>query len=196
MALHSSLSDSAEGGNIAFAMRHGALHICAMIKDPLSRLVRAWLLTAVIDGLFSSVLSVAFSGSTVARLFQGVASTLLGKSALEGGTRTALVGLLMHFGVALGWSSVFLLLAMRSAWLRRVLGRPYGALRVASVYGPCIWMVMSLVFIPLLLNRPPTFNIRWWVQFFGHIPFVGLPITASIRTGLVPDAHPQPHWSS
>lgn len=38
------------------------------------RLVRAWLLTALIDGPFSSVLSVAFYHSTVARLFQGVAS--------------------------------------------------------------------------------------------------------------------------
>jgi len=157
-----------------------------MIRHPLSRLIRAWLSTAVIDGLFSSVLSVAFYGSTATRLFQGVASTLLGKEALNGGTRTALVGLLMHFGVALGWSSVFLLLVMRSSWLRRIIATPSGVLRVASVYGPCIWMVMSLVFVPLLLNRPPTFNIRWWVQFFGHIPFVALPIVWSIAGGLDP----------
>ena len=157
-----------------------------MIRHPLSRLIRAWLSTALIDGLFSSVLSVAFYGSTATRLFQGVASTLLGKEALNGGTPTALVGLLMHFGVALGWSSVFLLLAMRSAWLRRILATPSGVFRVACVYGPCIWMVMSLVFVPLLLNRPPTFNIRWWVQFFGHIPFVALPIVWSIAGGVDP----------
>ena len=169
-------------------MRRSQLHICPMIKDPLSRLIRAWLLTAIADGLFSSVLNVAFYGSTVTRLFQGVASTLLGKSELEGGTPTALVGVLMHFGVALGWSSVFLLLAMRSAWIRRILARPYGALRVASVYGPFVWMVMSLVFIPLLLHRPATINIRWWVQFFGQAVFVGLPIAASIRSGLVTDS--------
>lgn len=35
---------------------------------------------------------------------------------------------------------------------------------------------MSLAVIPLLLHRPPVINVRWWVQFFGHIPFVGLPI--------------------
>jgi hypothetical protein len=56
-------------------------------------LVRAWLLTGVVDGLFSSVLSVAAYGSTVTRLFQGVASVLLGPDALQGGLATALVGL-------------------------------------------------------------------------------------------------------
>jgi hypothetical protein len=81
-----------------------------------SRVVRAGLLTGVTDGLFSSVLSVAFYHSTVARLFQGVASTLLGKAALDGGTPTALVGVLMHFGVAFGWSAVFLFVVMRLHW--------------------------------------------------------------------------------
>jgi len=155
-----------------------------MIRAPLLRLVRAGLLTGVIDGLFSSVLSVAFYDSTVTRLFQGVASTLLGKEALDGGTPAALVGVLMHFGVAFGWSAVFLLLVLRSAWVRRVLASRYGAVKVASVYGPFIWLVMSLAVIPLLLHRPPTINIRWWVQLIGHFPFVGIPIVASIGSGL------------
>jgi hypothetical protein len=120
-----------------------------------SRVVRAGLLTGVTDGLFSSVLSVAFYHSTVARLFQGVASTLLGKAALDGGTPTALVGVLMHFGVAFGWSAVFLFVVMRLHWVRRILGTQYGVLKVASLYGPAIWMVMSLAVIPLLLHRPP-----------------------------------------
>ena len=79
-----------------------------MNRDALSRLVRAGLLTGVTDGLFSSVLAVAAYHSTTTRLFQGVAATLLGKAAFEGGSLTALIGLLMHFGVAFGWSAVFL----------------------------------------------------------------------------------------
>ena len=151
-----------------------------------SRLVCAGLLTGVTDGLFSSVLSVAFYHSTAARLFQGVASTLLGKAALDGGTPTALVGVLMHFGVAFGWSAVFLVVVMRLRWVRRILGTRYGVLKVASLYGPAIWMVMSLAVIPLLLHRPPTIGSRWWGQFFGHIPFVGIPIVASLAQGLYP----------
>lgn len=151
-----------------------------MTRDTLSRLVRAGLLTGITDGLFASILSVAFYNSTVTRLFQGVASTLLGPEAIDGGISTALVGVLMHFGVAFGWSAVFLFLVLRSPWIRRVLSSPHGVLKVAAVYGPFIWLVMSLVVIPVLLQRPPTINIRWWIQLIGHIPFVGVPIVASI----------------
>jgi hypothetical protein len=146
----------------------------------ISRLVRAGLTTGVTDGLFSSVLAAFVYGSTVTRLWQGVASVRLGASAFEGGTRTAAVGLLMHFGVAFTWSAVCLLLVWSSSWLRGVLASPLGVIGVASVYGPLIWIVMSLAVIPMLTHRPPAINLRWWVQLAGHVPFVGLPIVALI----------------
>jgi hypothetical protein len=149
-------------------------------------LLRAWALTALIDGLFSSLLSVFAYHSSAERLFQGVASTLLGPAALTGGTRTALIGVLMHLGVALAWSTLFLLLVLKSGALRRILAGPGGALKVALLYGPFVWLVMSLVVVPLLLRRPPNITVRWWIQLAGHAPFVGLPIAASIRRGLAP----------
>jgi hypothetical protein len=154
-----------------------------MNRDNVSRLLRAGLLTGVIDALFSSVLVVVFYHSTVTRLWQGVASVLLGKEALNGGTTTALIGVLMHFGVAFGWSAVFLFFVMRLPWIRGVLGSPYGVVKVASLYGPFIWMVMSLAVIPLLVHRPPAINLRWWIQLIGHIPFVAVPIVATIGKG-------------
>ena len=149
-----------------------------------SRLVRAGLLTGVIDGLFSSVLSVVFYRSTASRLFQGVASVLVGEQALNGGTPMALLGVLMHFVVAFGWSAVFLFVVMRSRWIRDLLASPYGVLKVAALYGPFIWIVMSLVVIPLLTHSPTTIGTRWWVQLIGHFPFVGIPIVASIGRGV------------
>jgi len=155
---------------------------------PLFRLVRAGLVTGVTDGLFSSVLSAFVYGSTVTRLWQGVASTLLGAAAFEGGLPTAAIGVLMHFGVAFAWSAVFLLLVLSSAWLRGVLAAPYGVVAVAAVYGPLIWLAMSLVVIPMLTHRPPAINLRWWVQLIGHAPFVGLPIVAMIGSAMA--GHP------
>jgi len=137
----------------------------------------------VIDGLFSSVLSAVFYHSTVARLFQGVASTLLGPGAIDGGTRPALIGVLMHVCVAFSWSAVFLILVSRIERLRRVLTSPWGVVKVAAVYGPCVWLVMSLLVIPIF-RGPPTITYRWWIQLIGHFPFVGLPIVASIRRGV------------
>jgi hypothetical protein len=155
-----------------------------------ARLVRAGLLTALVDGTFSSVLAAGFYGSSVARLFQGVAATLLGPSALDGGAATALVGVLMHVGVAFGWSAVFLLLHARSAALRRATATPGGVVSVAAVYGPCVWLVMSLVVIPLLRHQPTPITYRWWIQLVGHFPFVGLPIVASIARVRVPAEQP------
>jgi hypothetical protein len=39
---------------------------------------------------------------------------------------------------------------------------------------------MSLIVIPVLFHRPPAITTRWLIQLGGHIPFVGLPIVASI----------------
>ena len=157
-----------------------------MIRDPLARLLRAGALTAVVDGLFASALALFVFDSTVSRLWQRVASTVLGPSAFDGGSTTVIVGLLMHVCVAFGWSAVFLLLAMRSPGLRLTLASRHGIAKVASVYGPVVWLTMSLVVIPLLVRRPTTIDWRWWIQLFGHFPFVGLPIVASIGRGLPP----------
>ncbi|MGH7461219.1 MAG: hypothetical protein ACREMA_09355 [Longimicrobiales bacterium] len=161
-------------------------------RTAVSRLVRAGITTAVIDGLFSTVLSVAFYDSTVTRLFQRVAATLLGDAAFTGGTRTAVIGVLMHCGVAFGWSAVFLLVVLRARWIRELLAAPYGALRVAALYGPAIWLVMSLAVIPVLLHGPPVISIRWWVQLIGHFPFVGLPIVVSVTRGMSQAARSPP----
>ncbi|HEX2832281.1 MAG TPA: hypothetical protein VHW00_04660 [Thermoanaerobaculia bacterium] len=136
--------------------------------------VLAGVLTGIVDGMFATVLSVFFYDSTFARLWTSVASVLFGKNA------TVAAGLLMHFGVAFFWSAIFLLLWARSHALQRVTSTMGGVLMVAAVYGPLIWMVMSLLVIPTLMHRPPNVTARWWIQCIGHFPFVGLPIVASV----------------
>ena len=101
---------------------------------------------------------------------------MMGPRALEGGTHTAAIGVLMHIGVAFGWSAVFQFIVMRFGWIRRQLETPLGVVKVAAVYGPFVWLVMSLVVIPSLTHRPPAITYRWWIQLVGQFPFVGLPI--------------------
>jgi hypothetical protein len=150
----------------------------------LRTLLRAWLTIAVVDGLFATLLPVVAYGAPLGRVWQGVASTLLGPAAMQGGGRTMLVGLAMHAGVALAWTTVFLALALASPALRRIVERPAGMVAVAAVYGPAIWMVMSFLVIPALTGRAPTIDRRWWVQLVAHVPFVALPIVAMIGRGL------------
>lgn len=104
---------------------------------------------------------------------------------LDGGSKTALTGVLMHIGVAFSWSAVFLFVLWRLKWIRGVVASSFGVLKVAALYGPAIWMVMSLAVIPLLVHRPPSITYRWWIQLFGHIPFVAVPIVATVARGQV-----------
>ena len=143
-----------------------------------------WLVTAAWDFVCASMLSVLAYGSTFSRLWQGVASTVLGPPALTMGARGAAAGLGLHLAVALTWSAVFVLAVASSAALRRAIARPAGAIAVASAYGPIIWLVMSLAVIPLATGRPPAFGFRWWVQVFAHIPFVTLPLVFTARRAL------------
>ena len=144
----------------------------------LGTLARTGLLTALVDGLWACVLTLVY-GSTITRLWQGVASVPLGRSALDGGTRTALAGVALHICVAFAWSAVFLFGVSRLALVKRLLASRYGVAKVAAVYGPLVWVTMSLVVIPLFTHRPPAFTIRWLIQLIGHAPFVGLPIVWS-----------------
>jgi uncharacterized membrane protein YagU involved in acid resistance len=147
-------------------------------------LLRTWLTIAVIDGIFASCLNVFAYGAPAARVWLGVASTVLGSSALQGGTRVVLIGLLMHACVAFTWSAVFLTLATTWPALQRAISTPAGILGVASLYGPVIWCVMSLAVIPLLTGRPPAFTVRWVIQLVAHVPFVALPIVTVVGRGL------------
>src|SRR5215207_5678307 len=155
-----------------------------MQRDVTRLLVRAWLTIAVVDGVFATTLPVVAYGQPLGRVWQGVAAVLFGPSAMQGGTRTILVGLVMHFGVALAWSTLFLVLALLSPRLRHLVAAPVGIVALSALYGPAIWMIMSFVVIPRLTGRPPTINARWWVQLFAHIPFVAIPIVATIGRGL------------
>src|SRR5829696_8906945 len=155
-----------------------------MQRDVVRLLVRAWLTIAVVDAIFATMLPVVAYGQPLGRVWQGVASVLLGPSAMQGGTRTMIIGLVMHLGVALAWSTLFLTLALLLPRLRQVIVTSGGIVAVSALYGPAIWMIMSFVVIPRLTGRPPTVNARWGVQLFAHIPFVAIPIVATIGRGL------------
>jgi hypothetical protein len=49
------------------------------------------------------------------------------------------------------------------------------------MYGPFIWLMMSLVVIPTATGKMPSFNFRWWLQVFAHIPFVAVPLVFTAR---------------
>jgi hypothetical protein len=147
------------------------------------RLLRAGLLVAVCDAFFAMTAGAIIRGTPPARVWQGVASVVVGKDALNGGVPMTLLGVLMHFAVAFTWSALFLYAVMHSPKIRAVLDSDYGALKVATVLGPFIWLVMSLIVMPVFTHRMPPLTGYYIVMLFGHIIFVGLPMAAGIGSG-------------
>lgn len=150
------------------------------VSDRMARLLRAGILTGISDWLFAVALFTLFYHITFTRLWQGVAAVPLGPRAIGGGSIYTWIGVLFHFLVAFTWSAIFLFLFMRSQSLRRTAASPYGVFKIAAVYGPLIWVVMSLIVIPAFAHKAPAITARWWIQLIGHFPFVGLPMVASI----------------
>ena len=156
-------------------------------RVPFARAVfPVWLVTAAWDFVCASALSVLAYHTPVAQLWRGVASTALGPAALQGGASAVAAGLGLHLAVALTWAALFVAAALRWPALRDAIRTPAGALAVAAVYGPLIWLVMSLAVIPLATGRPPNFGVRWWVQVFAHVPFVAIPLVFTARRVLAP----------
>jgi hypothetical protein len=146
--------------------------------------IPVWLVTAAWDFLCASALSVFAYHSTFAHLWQGVASTVLGPTAIDGGANMIAAGIALHLAVAFTWSALFVAAALNWPALRRAIAKPSGALLVAIAYGPIIWLVMSLAIIPLATGHPPRIGFRWWVQVFAHIPFVTIPLVFTARRAL------------
>ena len=135
----------------------------------MKRWIFAGTLIAVVDFLWACVLTYAY-GSTFTALWTGVARVPFGARA------NPWLGILVHVCVAFFWAGVFLLLNDSIPALRRI-----PTLAVAIVYGPLIWIAMSLGVIPLFTHRMPTITYRWFIQLVGHMFFVGLPIVWGVR---------------
>ena len=104
------------------------------------------------------------------RLLQGVASGALGRSAYEGGSRTAAIGLALHFLIAAFWATLYC--AAAAQWR----GLPAHPILFGAVYGVVVHLIMSRLVLPLSrLNRPFSWK-AWLTQIPIHIVCVGIPI--------------------
>ena len=64
-----------------------------MNRSVLRVLLRAWITIAVIDFAYASFMTTVVYKGSFHGLWQGVASVLFGPSAMQGGARTVLIGL-------------------------------------------------------------------------------------------------------
>jgi hypothetical protein len=140
------------------------------------------LIVGTLDALDAIVVFGLRSGATPARIFRTIASGVLGSRAATGGTPVAILGVVLHYTVALGIVTTYVVI---SHWLLPVLKRRpfvYGPL-----YGVVAFFVMNLVVIPLsAIGVAPSFTVFGTTNgLLIHAFGIGLP-TALVASRVAP----------
>jgi hypothetical protein len=155
-----------------------------MDYDRLVTLPRAIALGGLAVGVFDALDAIVFfglRGVAPTRIFQSIASGLIGPAAFQGGVGTAILGVVLHFTVASLIVTVLCMLARRWPALVR-----HTAV-AAPLYGISAWIVMNYVVIPL--SAASRGRMAFPVVLNGlliHIFGVGLPAVLAARSALPP----------
>ncbi|HEY6231322.1 MAG TPA: hypothetical protein VIW64_08655 [Pyrinomonadaceae bacterium] len=139
-------------------------------------IVYGGIVVAILDGLFAFVFYGLILGVKPLRIFQSVASGVLGRSSFDGGARTFAFGLGLHFVVAICIAAVFYFASLKLPILIR------HAIVSGLIYGLVAYLVMNYVVIPLskIGLRPTTLRV-FLPAFIAHAFLVGLPIALLAR---------------
>jgi hypothetical protein len=134
------------------------------------------LVVGILDGLFALIFYGLILGVKPMRIFQSVASGLLGKASYEGGIQTFLFGILLHFVVATCIAAVYYVASLKLPVLI------HHAVICGLIYGMITYLGMNYVVIPLSAASSGRFSLRTFLPaFIGHALLVGLPIALLAR---------------
>jgi hypothetical protein len=130
------------------------------------------------DLTYATVFYYCFRDVKPIRVSQSIASGLLGPKAYDGGIPTAILGVVLHFIIAIGAAAVFYLLSRKLRFLTQkpVLWGP--------LYGAAIYFFMHLVVLPLAANprfRTTTISIATVSDFAIHMLLIGPSIALAAR---------------
>ena len=148
-----------------------------MPKRALSSILLGGLVAGVFDITYAVVFSYLRRGVAPSRVLQSVASGLLGPAAYDGGAPTAVLGLALHFFIALVVATVYV---FASQYLPVLIRRPVLA---GSIYGIGVYAFMNLVVIPLSRVPPRTsFPLITLVTgLLVHMFLIGVPVALAAR---------------
>jgi hypothetical protein len=132
------------------------------------------LIAGILD-ITSAILITLYYHGSVTRMLQGIASAAIGKSAFDGGTGTAALGLGFHFLIAFIWTIVFFVASRKIGFLT---AQPIVA---GVLYGIVVYLIMYLGVQPLAGLHPKFGLLTTSRAVLVHIFCVGLPIALSIK---------------
>jgi len=137
--------------------------------------VAGGLLGGALDLLFA-VSFAAYNGVAPTRVFQAIASGILGNAAFVGGNGVSAFGIGCHFGLSVLWAALFAAIAWRIPVLAR------RSLLVGIGFGLVVFFCMRLVVLPLsAYPNPITFKpLATVMDLLSHIFLFALPIAVVV----------------
>jgi hypothetical protein len=135
------------------------------------------LIVGILDAFDAMIFSGLYGGVSPSRVWQFVASGLLGRASFNSGTKTVAFGLLIHFLIAFILAAIYygaslnfpMLLLRRAVWW-------------GLIYGAAVYFVMRYVVTPLSAAPPLSFSVASLLNgVIGHALLVGLPIALIAR---------------
>jgi len=109
---------------------------------------------------------------------RAIASGLLGARSFQGGVASWILGVFLHFVIALAAATVYCLASRKLDFLK------YHFFVCGLFYGIAVFLVMNLVVLPLsaLPFKVGPFTVRALIQgLLVHMFLIGLPISFSLR---------------
>jgi uncharacterized membrane protein YagU involved in acid resistance len=139
------------------------------------------LVAGTLDIVYACAFWALKRGVPPTRILQSVAAGLLGQASFEGGARTAALGLVLHYFIALSMAIAYYVVAGRwpLLWRRPVLcGAGYGLL----LYG-----IMNYIVVPLSAAGRGSKDPLWIILSIAvHVLLIGVPIALFTRRAFAP----------
>jgi hypothetical protein len=148
----------------------------ATSPDNLLRAAKVILTAGAICGTLDGLSALALSKGHFVRLFQFIASGILGPDSFKGGMKSAALGVALHFLIALTASAVFYAASRAVPFLID------HAIISGALFGIAIHLFMNLAVIPMsAIGRRPFNPTSFAIQLLVHIVVVGQSIALTVR---------------
>jgi len=146
---------------------------------------RALLLGTLVVGTLDIVFAILFYGSRGAspgRIFQSIASGLLGRAAYDGGMPAVALGALLQYVISFGIVATYALVSRRIETLRR------NAVLLGPIYGIAVYYAMTRVVVPLsaAVVGKPAHGVVLLAGLLAHMFLIGLPAALTARFAMPP----------
>lgn len=152
-----------------------AMNVNSKEKITNGTLIRAMIMSGLIVGTLDitmAILQTLAMGRNPLNMLKFIASGVFGKASFEDGWMYAFLGLLFHYGIALGWTSLFYWTYPKIKLLSK------HRILTGVGYGFFVWLMMNQIVLPL--SRTPSLTFNWTSAITGIIILIlaiGLPLS-------------------